>query len=358
MNINIGILAYNEAVALPKMLDSLFKQTLFTQPRPDLNIEICIVPNACTDQTASIAATTLENLVKPDLHTQVKWYIYEIERPGKSNAWNEFVHRYSNPNADYLFLMDADIIILDPQTLASMLQLLETHPEIYVAMDRQIKDVSLKPNKNLLELLSVKVSSLSGNNAGELKPVWICGQLYLARAQILRQIWLPTTLPTQDSFLYHMIVTHGFKEEEQPERVIQAPSASHIFEAYTNIGSLLRHQKWLMIGQIVGRLVSEAFLHQADQEDIGTMIKNNNENNPLWLDEMVQKMISNKGWWLIPDVILTRRFKSLANKSFFKAILLFPLACVAFAVDLWVAVQANSALRKGEALGHWKKSIS
>ncbi|WRH66637.1 MAG: hypothetical protein RSE13_24355 [Planktothrix sp. GU0601_MAG3] len=266
------------------------------------------------------------------------------------------MHHYSNPNADYLFLMDADIIILDPQTLTSMLQLLETSSETYVAMDRQIKDVSLKPNKNLLELLSVKVSSLSGNNAGELQPVWLCGQLYLARAHILRRIWLPTTLPTQDSFLYSMIVTNGFKEEEQPKRVIQAPSASHIFEAYTNIRSLLRHQKWLMIGQIVGKLVSESFLNRADQEDIGTMIKNNNQRDPLWLDEMVQKMIANKGWWLIPDVILTRRFKSLANKSFLKAILFFPLACVAFGVDLWVAFQANSALHKGEALGHWKKN--
>ncbi|WRH66636.1 MAG: glycosyltransferase [Planktothrix sp. GU0601_MAG3] len=83
MDINIGILAYNEAVTIPKMLDSLFKQTLFTQPRSDLDIEICVIPNACTDQTASIAATTLENLVKPDIHTHVKWSIYEIETPRK-----------------------------------------------------------------------------------------------------------------------------------------------------------------------------------------------------------------------------------------------------------------------------------
>ncbi|MGL5135306.1 MAG: hypothetical protein ACRC78_22485, partial [Planktothrix sp.] len=158
------------------------------------------------------------------------------------------------------------------------------------------------------------------------------------------------------SFLYSMITTNGFKEAENPERVIQAPSASHIFEAYTSISSLLRHQKWLMIGQIVGQLVSKFFLNHADQEDIGRMIKDKNAENPLWLDEMVQTMITDKGWWLIPNAILTRRFESLANKSFFKAILFFPLACVAFAVDLWVAFQANSALHNGDALGHWKKS--
>lgn len=356
MNINIGILAYNEADAIPKMLNSLFEQSLFTQPHPDLNIEICIIPNACTDQTASIAATTLENLVKPDLHTPVKWSIYEIERPGKSNAWNEFVHRFSNPNADYLFMMDADIIILNPQTLTSMLQLLETSSETWIAMDKPIKDVSLKTSKNPLEFLSEKVSSLSGNKASEGKPSWLCGQLYLARAHILRRIWLPTTMPTQDSFLYSMIVTNGFKEAENPERVIQAPSASHIFEAYTSIPSLLRHQKWLMIGQIVGQLVSKFFLNHADQEDIGTMIKNKNAENPLWLDEMVQTMIADKGWWLIPNDILTRRFESLTHKSFLKALLFFPLACVAFAVDVWVAFKVNSALHNGDALGHWKKS--
>lgn len=356
MNISIGILAYNESGFITKMLNSVFEQTLFTQPNLNHHIELIVIPNGCTDDTANVARTILKERVNPDLHPHLTWKIIELEQGGKSNAWNEFVHHYSSPDSDYLFLMDSDIIVLNPNTLASMIDLLETHPETWVAMDQPIKDVTLKQNKNILEWLSSKVSNLSGYTSGEGKPSWLCGQLYCARSSILRRIWLPTTLPTQDASLYNFIVTNCFKEPRKAERVLQAFSASHIFEAYTTIPRLIRHERWLIIGKTVSEILFEFCVAIAStEEDIGTLIKQKNLENPEWLNDMIQAKLSEKKWWVIPNSVLTRRFQSLMDKSFFKALLFLPLSAVAFIIDLIVAVQANIALHQGTALKHWTK---
>ena len=38
--------------------------------------------------------------------------VHEVKTPGKVNAWNQFVHHASAQDADYVFLMDADIVDL------------------------------------------------------------------------------------------------------------------------------------------------------------------------------------------------------------------------------------------------------
>lgn len=348
MNISIGILAYNEADLIAKMLDSLFQQSLFTHPDPGVNIEINVIANGCTDQTVSIATTTLENLSKPEIQTNICWNIYELKQAGKANAWNCFVHEYSHPKADYLFLMDADIVLLDPKTLASMIHLLETQKDVRVAVDKPIKHITFKANKNPLERLSLAVSSISGNKATPGKPGWICGQLYCARSEALRRIWLPINIQMEDSFIYKMIVTDCLKLPENPERVIKAPSASHIFEAYTHINSLFRHQKWLIWGETINELIYDDLLANSDpEEDISLIIKARNEQNPNWIYQVIQTSTQTRqNSWLIPKYILIRRFVSLLNKPFLKALLFFPLTIMTFLIDLGLSILVNLDLNQ------------
>jgi glycosyltransferase involved in cell wall biosynthesis len=356
MNISIGILAYNEAALISKMLYSLIKQSLFQESYQNWNIEIIIVPNGCTDDTATMAQKTLDKLKLKTTATNISYQVCELKQAGKSNAWNVFVHQLSNPEADYIFVMDADIELIERHTLSSMVKVLQTMPEAQVSVDRPIKDVLFKEKKNLMEQLSASISSLSGNKAVENGAAWICGQLYCAKAEILRRIWLPTNLLNEDGFLYSAIVTDLWRLPPNPKRVILARQASHAFKAYTNLYSLLRHEKGQICGNAVNELIYEDLLKNKNyQENIGKLIKQRNEQNYMWLNELIQAKIAEKGWWVIPKFILMRRFLSLKDKPIGKLIILFPLALAAFCVDLLLSVQANLELHQGKGLVYWGK---
>lgn len=345
--ISLGILAYNEALVIPATLESLFKQTLFTEPNPHWEIEILIIPNGCKDDTAQVSHTYLTSLAPPTLYPDLHWQVCEIEQPGKTNAWNCFVHQFSDPNAEYLFLMDADIQLLHPQTLNSMLEILEAKPEAWVSVDKPVKDIAIKTHRSLMEQLSVWVSRVSGNTAVEGGASWICGQLYCARSSILRKIVLPLAVQNDDSFVYTMVVTDGLQSSEEPNRVILAPSASHIFEAYTSISSLFRHEKWLILGQVINELFFADLknLKKDNTQEIRDIVQQKNKQGTQWLDQLIQQEIQIKNGWLIPNFILIRRFQSLFKKPIHRAILFLPLAVLAFLIDIILAIQVNQEIQ-------------
>ncbi|MEM8777520.1 MAG: glycosyltransferase [Cyanobacteria bacterium P01_G01_bin.49] len=353
--ISIGIVAHNEADCIGKMLSSLFKQSLLNQTISRLHIELIVLPNGCTDDTAEVAHQTLNSLVDPSTNKSIHWKVREIEQPGKPNAWNLFVHKFSRPNAQYFFLMDSDIQFLDENTLYSMLQTILSSSDAWVVVDKPIKDVSLKPNKTLRESLSSVISGLSGGKATEGGPAWLCGQLYCAKSDVLKQISFPTGLMNDDSFLYTMIVTENLKTKQNPNRVILAKSASHVFEAYTEISHLLRHERWLIAGSAVNELVFNR-LRELDKvgQTAGEYILKNNDSYPQWLSVLVQDE-AKKRQWLIPRFILIRRFIGLSNKPFYKKVILSPIALAAFIVDFILSVQANQSLRQSSGLGYWGK---
>jgi glycosyltransferase involved in cell wall biosynthesis len=349
MKISIGILAYNEAAFIAKMLRSVLGQTLFSGNDPDLQIELLVVPNGCSDNTAAISHTTLSETAPP----QIQWKVCELEQGGKANAWNIYVHELSDPDANYLFLMDADIEMVDPQTLGAMIEVLDRRPEATVAVDRLIKDVALKSNKTVLDRLSIAASRLSGNKATEEGPSWLCGQLYCTRAEVLRQIWMPADV-SDDGFLYRMIVTDRLQCEEIPERVILAKSASHRFEAYTQIPDLLRHEKWLILGNVINSWIYRdlALESAKSQQDAGLLVKQRNEQDPHWISHYIQSVATQQKW-LIPQYILTRRFQSLKYQKLPKAVIFLPLAIAAFLVDLILSIQVNAELHRDRGVRYW-----
>lgn len=352
--ISIGIVAYNESEWIGKMLSSLFEQSLFNQPAAKLQLELIVLPNGCTDNTAEVARQAISSAVDPSAHKNLGWDVREIAQAGKCNAWNLFVHEFSSRRAQYLFLMDSDIQLLDPNTLSSMLKTFEQSPA-RVVVDKPIKDVVLKPDKTLREHLSAAVSGLSGGQATVGGPAWICGQLYCAEAKALRQIWLPTTLPAEDGFLYTMIVTDGLQIAQEPDRVILAGSAFHAFEAYTNIKRLLKHERWLILSNTTNELLFSNLKETGMVgSKAGTYIMQNNLENPQWLSHFLQTAAARRRW-LIPRFILTRRFSSLNNKPWYKAAVLLPLTLAAFLTDLYLAIQVNQELHQGSGLGYWGK---
>ena len=356
MKISIGILAHNEVISIHKTLKSLFQQSLFKNRNH--TIEIICVPNGCSDTTADRCREVLTQLVEdinqdaaPDYLLNITWKVCELAQPGKPNALNHYVHQFSDRQADYLILMDADIWFAQEKTLESLVNLLEQKPDVWVAVDKPIKDVIFKTNKSLIEHLSTFVSELSGSN----NAVWLCGQLYCARAEILRDIYMPTELSADDSFLYQMVTTDGLKTKSQPDRIARAPQASHVFETYTNPQQLIKHERWLIIANITNSLIFEhvrkmvtdnALVPPQEPHSASTLFRTWDQQNPQWVTQLLQERLVAQSGWISPPAFLSRRFTNLRYKSLWKALLLLPLATIALGVDLMTLYTANQELSK------------
>jgi len=343
LKISIGMLAYNESQRISSTLHSVFQQNIFNDDRlKDLEIELIVVPNGCQDDTALVASNTLQELTKSLNKTSLSYRICEITEAGKSNAWNLFIHEFSDPNAEYIFLMDADIELLTPTTLQSMFNALELNLSAFVSVDKLVKDVALKQNKSLMDMLSLSVSKLSGA-----KSAWICGQLYCGRAKCLRKIWLPKGVLVEDGFIWTMVVTDCFTSPEVPGRVIVADNAAHVFQAYIQIDRLLRHELRQVVGNTINYFVFRDLQKHSDwQSKVGLLIKSRNEQDPLWLDKLVRENVAEKSWWVIPQLLVLRRWQSLRRLPPMKAIVLLPILIMAFIVDLLLCFQANQQLHQ------------
>ena len=351
MKLSIGVLAHNESNSIAKLLNSFRHQSLFTNASNHQTIELIIVTNGCTDNTAEIARKTLRKL-EPQLNkVDWQWKICEVSEAGKSNAWNLFVHQFSAPNTDYFCLMDADIRLYHPDTLTNMLDILVRNPEYWVSLDRPIKDIELKQDKTWIEKLSVAVSKSSNKDQ-----LYICGQLYCSRAEALRNMWMPAGLPVEDGFLTGMIVSENFtlKHYTFSKRIVRVSEASHVFEAYTNPLELINHEVRVVVGVVINMLLSCYLKDRChNQLTAGTLIARMNQENHLWLEDFMHQTLATKNWWIIPLSLVFRRYRSLKNHSLLKALLRIPIATVAFLVDLSVFVRANNKLR-GEAItSYW-----
>ena len=351
MKLSIGVLAHNESNSISVLLQTLCLQSLLTTANKEHIIEIIVVPNGCTDNTAFIARNTLEKLALQSGRASWKWKICEVQEAGKSNAWNLFIHQFASPDSDFFCLMDADIKLHDSSTLEKMLDVLTDNPEYWIALDRPIKDVELKQNKSAFDKLSVAVSKSS--NKGQL---YICGQLYCARAEPLRNIWMPAGLPVEDGFLTQMIISENFtvKNPTFDKRIVRVKEASHIFEAYTNPLELVNHEVRVVIGIVINIFLT-AYLRErcSDTLSAGMLIKQMNQENHFWLDSFMHKSLAKDKKWIIPLSLVFRRYTSLGNHSLWKALLRIPIATLAFIVDLSIFVRANSILRREVITNYW-----
>ena len=100
MHVTIGILAHNEATGIGATLHSLFQQSVFVEGQCQVlsaHYEVLVVPNGCSDNTAEVASAVLRELCSKRPEATCSYRVEEIDRPGKSNAWNELVHTFARP---------------------------------------------------------------------------------------------------------------------------------------------------------------------------------------------------------------------------------------------------------------------
>lgn len=351
MLISIGILARNEGATIESAIISLLGQDVFRLPLeglPNLQWEIVVVPNGCTDDTAERARRVLAERAPK---TNISWSVRELTESGKSNAWNQYVHELSSPHAEVIVMLDADIHFAEQETVGNTLKALLADPEAVVAVDLPLKDAVRKPKKTLLERISLAVSkdAIAGVPG-------ISGQFFCARAKALREIWMPKGLSVEDGFLRAMIVTDAFRSPPNEQRIIRAPDASHFYETLTSLRSIFHHELRLVMGTALNCYLAWDFLLYATDPDgpgAGILILNRVKEDPNWYAKLMANSIRNRGWWVLPRGTLFRRFLRLKEAHGVNVLKRLPIATIGFLVDVPICVVANHKLKSNSAIGYW-----
>lgn len=348
--VSIGILAWNEEDAIATTLSSLFKQTLFAELRKrNLRCEVICVANGCTDRTASAAKVILDfHARNHEHHVAFTCQVLDLEERGKANAWNVFVHEASALETKFLFLMDGDIVIHEPATLWNMLGALRDKPDANVAVDHPLKDIAFKPKPSLRERLSLTASSLT-----QAADAQLTGQLYCLRAEVARNIYLPRGLTAcEDGFIKCVVCTDFLTWESMPQRLVQARDASHIFEAYTKLGDILRNQKRQMMGQTFVHILVDKHLKALTPEqkqNFAHSVTQIEAADPFWLNRLLAGHLrETKYFWRLFPGALTHRFERLAmiedGREFFRYL---PVAFIGTGIGVITCWLAHRALKRG-----------
>ena len=272
MKSSLGILAHNEEMGIAATLADLWKQTWL---KTGADTEVLCVVNGSRDRTAEVARSFFEAHPLPGTTARV----IEIEKAGKANAWNEYVHRLSAVDAGLLFLVDADIGLPSPDTLERLAAALRDHPAATVSVDQPVKDLALRGDAGMTARLSKAAADLAA--AG---PPKLCGQLYAARAEALRRIRVPEGLLVEDGFIKAMLLTDNLRIPEDLSRIVRAEGAWHVFEAEAKISTLLRHERRILIGTVMNILLfGELQKAAAHGENIAEGIRVRNAQSPDWV---------------------------------------------------------------------------
>jgi len=348
VEISIGLLAWNEEDSIAVTLRSLFQQSLFAElGKRGARCEIIVVANGCSDQTAKIAAGTLHQLMESiAVREVVSVRVADVPQRGKANAWNLFVHEFSSPGARCLFVMDADIVFSKTATLWNMFEALFQNPEAVAVVDQPQKDVSLKPRKSLMDYVSLATSSMTQSDSAQLT-----GQLYGIRAEHARRIYLPRDVMVEDGFIKAMVCTDGLTTTLNAGRIIRAPEAGHIFEAYATPAAVIRNQKRQIIGQTMLHALLDKEMKAVmtrDRRAVATLLRERDQLDPAWLRRLVNTHVrqTRHFWQLFPGV-LTFRWKRWAKLGAAKKARFLPAALMGFGVSLLSCWLAWRFLKRG-----------
>jgi glycosyltransferase involved in cell wall biosynthesis len=353
--VSIGILAWNEEKAIGRTLGSLLEQTLFSElEQRGVGCEIVCVINGCTDRTPEIAAQIFseESMRRPSRGFSGR--VENLPEQGKQNAWNQFVHRCSSREAQYLIVMDADIVIHRKEALWNMVVALANDDQLSVTATMPCKDIAFKRRRAVNERLSMAMSQMTRAAEGQL-----CAQLYCIRAAMARNLYLPRDLGAcEDGFIKAVACTDFFAHEILSTRIRVVPGAEHTFEAYTSPLAVLRNQKRQIIGQtILHVLLDDHFKKLTPQEraKLGETLQRKEEADRFWIKRLIAEHLKQtRFFWQLYPGLLTIRWRRLKNLNPLKRLICFPAAAGSLLVSFIASFLAWQALKKG-GTGYWPK---
>src|SRR5882672_8909013 len=137
--VSIAVRAWNEEKVIRTSLESIFQQSIFKElSRRNERCEVLCVANGCSDRTAEIARAVFAEQEQAHPHAHAfDARVVDIAEAGRNNTWNAFVHAESHRQAEFLFIMDSDLIFDRCDTLFNMYATLLNNPHAIIASDRQ-----------------------------------------------------------------------------------------------------------------------------------------------------------------------------------------------------------------------------
>lgn len=340
MSIAVCILAKDERTTLGQSLAQLAKQTFIANESE--GVDVHVVANGCTDDTVEIARRC-RGLFEG---SHANLHVHDLQPGGKSRAWNRAVHELVSANVKYFVFIDADITLANNAVIAEMLACLKSNPRLVACTGFPVKDVILKPKKNIIDRFSLVVSDRTRSVGA------INGSLYVARAHGLRETWLPDQTPGEDGFLNAMLTTAGFTRAADL-RMIAAPSKpTHSFHAHGPL-EFVSHERRMIVGTMINCWIFEHLWSLKLQSSAGPWIRDWNKTDPGWVDRLVGQR-TQKQSWLISNEILFGRFKGIAAvKSWWKKAVYLIIAAAATLLTLPPAFLANKRLKERGASATW-----
>lgn len=355
--VSMGIFAWNEERVIVAALDSLFGQSFFEElRRRQARCEVLCVVNGCSDRTPLVASEIFER--QRHLHPAAESFcarVVELKERGKVNAWNQFVHRLSAPGSEFLFMMDADILLHRADTLWNMLRTLEEDPQAAVAVDRPCKDIQFQSRRSWRGRLSLAASQMTQKAEGQL-----CGQLYCIRSGVARNIYLPRDLAAcEDGFIKALVCTDFLAHEVWPLRIRLADEAEHTFEAYTTPGAIFRNQKRQVLGQTIVHILVDDFLKRlpsAERERLAETLRARDAADPAWLKRLISAHLERtRFFWRLYPGLPGQRFQRLRRLGWRERLRYLPAAAAGTGMVLLAGFMARRALKRG-CTDYWPRA--
>lgn len=344
IKIGIGILARNEESSIADLMGDLGRQTLLSDS--GVSVHAFVIPNGCTDRTADVAKQAFSQ--PPFSSPEISASVHELSVPGKSNAWNEFVHRIAPRDIEYVFFLDADIRIPERESLKLMLDSLRSSPTAVVAIDTSVKDIEIETPKSAVEWL---IKACTGT--AEDKTQAIAGACYCVRFSELHDIWMPIGLPGEDGYLRAMLLTSSFSHEERMDRHLFVPGAYHIFESHRNMRDVIQHNIRLAIGTAVN---ARLFWHirdlRAQGVNIAEYIRERNVADPAWVNDLIRERLNHSFFPVGKRYVLRRLARVIRDRQWWSP-KRWIIAMIGTAFDFLVFLKASFRMRKGAGAGYW-----
>jgi glycosyltransferase involved in cell wall biosynthesis len=357
LKLSVGVVAWNEESSIAAALESILKQTVFRNAKElGFEAELIVIANGCTDNTVEVTDEFFEKARRefPE-NGPVRLRLEIVPEAGFANAWNLLAHTYSRPDADFIYFVNADIVIDQPEAFEWMLNELQKDSGMQVVSPVGRKHIEAAKCKTFCDRLNLAVTRFTEKN----QTAQVRGHCFCARAAAMRSVWLPTRFPgAVDGAFKRMIISKMASTQDKPSRIGLARNAGYTFEAYRTFADIYHRRVRLFVGQtFIEALMRHLKTMRSEQPDLNLMayLRARDEADPSWLNRLVQLSIYVNGLFAtMPSPWFRFRFWKNPNIGIFRKLGMLPVAVIAFIFDIPVFLSAAWRLKTGRVSNVWK----